>query len=183
MEYDKLPDLKMTAIAVLFQMHWTSKKTGKAGDFIVKEALTNFTSFLEDDDIGYFYDPASPKHLCIHPGELCGKIGNSSLPYSFNFLDGLKHLSYFLNALDDYDYNKVCVIVTDCFDPIHESFMLNFLNELDSKVYVYEIGKDLLSKVCKSVGANYELLSDAIHLEDKLAFIRESLSNTTRKWN
>ncbi len=136
-EFEALPELKMTALAVLFQTKWNSKKENKSNDFVVKEALATFASSLEDDDIGYFYDPKAPRDLCINPGELVGKIANSNLPYGFNFSKGVDHLVEILHAFDD-DYSPITVVVSDCFT---EDQVKDLMLKLEGfKLYVFSIG-------------------------------------------
>jgi hypothetical protein len=178
MEYDKLPDLKMTALAVLYQTRWESRKLNRRANFVVKEALATFASTLEDDDLGYFYDPASPKELCINPGVLCGKIANSNLPYDFSFYDGIEHLVEVLNAIDD-EYNRIALIVTDCFDYYNHPGSLQQLQRLkDAKVFVYEIGYCgiVLRELCDKFSLNYVNLKDAADLSEALKDIGKSLT-------
>jgi hypothetical protein len=133
--YDELPDLKMTALAILYQTKWMSHLANKPNAFVVKETLAIYASSLQDDDIGYFYDPNSPNSLCTSPGELVGRIANSKLPYSFDLHKAVQHFKLILNAIDENDYNKHGVIVVDCLNQSEAVWLMEALIGLPVKVY------------------------------------------------
>lgn len=159
---ESLPDLKMTAIAVLYQTKWNS--TNRPNSFFVKEALSSFVSSLQDDDIGYFYDPKSPYEICTNPGELVGKIANSNLPYSFNFSNGIDCLMSILDTVEN-EYNRIGVIISDCMSE-GDIDKINSFN-IDAKIYVFNIGKTSFEGVI-----NLKTVSE---LAQKLSEIQESL--------
>lgn len=142
----------------------------KPNDFVVKRALATFASILEDDDIGYFYDPASPKEICTNPGSLVGKIANSHLPYGFDFRKGVDHFVLILKTISDQDYNKVGLIVSDCFTKGELDHVMEKIATLNNtKIYVIGIGSGT------TVGGDMMYLQDASELSNKLKEIGESL--------
>jgi hypothetical protein len=165
--YDELPDLKMSALAVLFKNKWSCPAAHKPNDFVVKEALAVLASSLEDDDIGYFYSPNAPRELCTNPGELVGKIANTKLPYNFDFRKGVSQLIEILKAIDD-DYNKMGVVVSDCLTEGEAADLMSSLSALkDVKIFVFGIGG------C-AVTDKMIHLQDALELHDSLKCVRES---------
>jgi len=161
--YDSLPDLKMTALALLFQMKWHCPTVHKSNDFVVKETLAYFASILEDDDIGYFYDPKAPKDLCTNPGELVGKIANSRLPYGFNFGRAVDQFVLMLNSIDEQDYNKIGVVVSDCLVKTDADELMKKVATIEgAKTYVFSIG-------------GCAVTDGIIHLEDALE-LKEGLN-------
>lgn len=158
----ELPDLKMTALAVLYQTKWNSQKANKPNSFIVKETLALLVSTLQDDDTGYFYDPKCPIDVCVNPGTLVGKIANSHLPYSFDFVAGVKNLIRILNSLEKEDYNRMGIIVTDCLIEKEAQILKSLIFESGLKIYVFGIGR------CFQVdGVNY--MKDSYDLADHFA--------------
>lgn len=154
--------LRMTALAVLFQTKWNSKKANRPNDFVIKEALVTVASLLQDDDIGYFYNPRTPKEICTNPGELVGKISNSHLPYDFDFRKGTKNLVDVLNSLND-DYNCFGIVVSDCMKKEDCEQMFEDLKELQKgKIYIFGIGK-----CCIVEGITH--VEDAADLENALS--------------
>lgn len=140
-KYTDFPDLKMTFLAVLFQTKWSSQLANKTNSFVVKEALSSFASFLEDDDVGYFFDPQLPNQFC-NAGELVGKISNSNLPYNFNFTKAIDSLITVLEAIDEDDYNKIAVVVSDCLTEQDAKTLVKFISNVsNTKVVVFTIGK------------------------------------------
>jgi len=169
-EYNELPNLKMTALAVLYKNKWNSKKINRSNDFIVKESLSQFASSLEDDDIGYLYNPLQPNELCINPGELVGKISNTNLVYNFNFMNGVKYVISMLKSLDNSDYNRIGIIVSDCLEKNEVDEMESYLNDCeDIKIYKIGIGKCFCFK-------NMIYVRDAAELKEILEDIKK---NTT----
>jgi hypothetical protein len=161
--YEELPDLRMTALAALIYIKWRSKETNKPNSFVVKEALAKFASRLEDNDIGYFYDPASPREFCVNPGHLVGKISNCNLPYTLDFKRGVEHVANMLKAVDSNDYIKTGIIISDCLEKKDVDSVCEIISKVDdAKFYVFTIGNK---------GSSFEgaiQIDDASRLGDKL---------------
>lgn len=167
---EDFPELKMTALGILYQVRWSSRNH-KSADFLLKEKLAGFISSLEDDDIGYFYDPSYPDRVCLHPGELCGYVSNANLPYSFNIYKGLSSLAKFLNDLED-DYNGVGIFIVDEEVSLFESYASKL--EKNIKMFVFEIGKCSLKEVSEKLGFYYYSVKDVADLDFEV--IRKVLS-------
>lgn len=172
-----MPDLKMTALGILYQIRWKSRKTNRPANFIVKETLAEFVSTLEDDDIGYLYDP-SRDGMCLHPGELCGKIANSNLPYSFPVHEGVRKLMTTMKGIDEKDYNRFAVIVSDCLDEV--LLTLPHLERTDGvSVWLFDIGaNEAYRQMCEDLKCQYRRISDATELKDALEDLKKFLSIT-----
>lgn len=138
-------NLKSTAIAILFHTKWNSRKANKTNDFVVKEILAQFVSSLEDDDLGYFYDPQKPYELCTNPGELVGKIANSHLPYNFDFSKGIECLKKMLESISD-DYNRIGIIVSDSSLEDHH-FLISTIKNAQIHVFSIKDGVELEDKL------------------------------------
>ena len=174
MTYSAMPDLSLKAVALLFQVKWNSRSSRPAS-FLVKETLASFVSNLEEDDVGFLYEPEKQPEICIHPGQLVGKILNSRFPYHFQFSKGVEVFASLLNSLDD-DYKKMGLIVTDCFDKSDADAVGGMLSGIkDASVYVFGVGRHCdpsLEAICKEVEVNYVKLEDVEELDASLKVVR-----------
>ncbi len=172
-----LPEITMSALAVLYHVQGKSR-TNRQGDFVTKDALAAFVSSLEEDDIGYLYEPGSKEDdICTNPGELVGKIANSKMPFAFNWGEGVRHLVDVLTSLDE-DYSKLGLVVTDCFTKEDVYGMKKGLERAkDVTMYVFAIGTSpALKEACQREGVHFQELEDVDQLDDRLKEIRKSLT-------
>lgn len=164
--FDDFPDLRMTFLAILFQTKWTSQAAQKSNDFVVKEAIASFASRLEDDDMGYFYDPEQSDKL-RNAGELVGKIANSRLPYNYPFHKAIEKLEVVLNTIDVNDYNRTAIVVSDCFNNSDMLKLTSLINSMkDVNFIVFGIGRSCVKS------DNVIFLEDASELDRYLQGIK-----------
>lgn len=164
-----MPDLSLKALAILFQLKWNSR-SNRPSSFIAKEALATFASTLNEDDVGFFYEPHKQPEICTHPGQLVGKISNNNLPYHFGFSAAIEVFTGVINFLDD-NYKKMGIIVTDCFEAGDSDTTVNYLSSLDGKTYLFAIGHKCdasLQNVCRLAKVKYTWLADIDELEASL---------------
>lgn len=169
MNYFEMPDLSLKVLAILFQLKGTSVLNQPAS-FIAKETLASFASRLDEDDVGFVYDPESQPEICTNPGQLVGRISNSKFPYHFPFSRAVEVFSSLLNFLDD-SYRKIGIVITDCFEDFDSNFITNYLPTVKGEIYVFDIGKKgsfSLEKACQEVNVNYYWLPDISELDETL---------------